>query len=117
MFAAQRLRRDVLRRCPSYCRPLRDDRKTERMFLAFNLPFNGEPMMTSMSRRQLMIAATGIAAVAATIDQMIRAEDRSQASVRRNISSAMSRSGNVEIISLLSEMNSRRLSGEGKRPR
>jgi Fe-Mn family superoxide dismutase len=66
MFAARRLRRDVLRRCPSYCRHLRDDRKTERMLLSINLPFNGEPMMTSMSRRQLMIAATGIAAVAAS---------------------------------------------------
>jgi superoxide dismutase, Fe-Mn family len=66
MFAAQRLRRDVLRRCLSYGRHLRDDRKTERMRLPFNLPFNGEPKMTSMSRRQLMIAATGVAAVAAS---------------------------------------------------
>ena len=36
------------------------------MRLPFNLPFNGEPKMTSMSRRQLMIAATGIAAAAAS---------------------------------------------------
>jgi superoxide dismutase, Fe-Mn family len=66
MVAARRLRRDVLRRCLSCCRHLRDDRKTERMRLPFNLPLNGEPMMTSVSRRQLMIAATGIAAVAAS---------------------------------------------------
>jgi Fe-Mn family superoxide dismutase len=36
------------------------------MLVSFNLPFDGEPMMTSVSRRQLMIAATGIAAVAAS---------------------------------------------------
>jgi superoxide dismutase, Fe-Mn family len=66
MFAAQRLRRDVLRRCPSYCRHLRGDPENRTHASAFNLPCNGEPMMTSVSRRQLMIAATGIAAVAAS---------------------------------------------------
>jgi Fe-Mn family superoxide dismutase len=66
MFAVQRLRRDVLRRGPSDCRHRRDDPENRTHAFAFNLPCNGESMMTSMSRRQLMIAATGIAAVAAS---------------------------------------------------
>src|SRR3977135_3167554 len=65
MLGTQWPRRDVPCRCRSRCCHLRDLRNRTHASSP-QLPFNGEPTMTSMSRRHLMIAATGIAAVAAS---------------------------------------------------
>jgi Fe-Mn family superoxide dismutase len=60
MFAARRPRRDVVRRLAVTCR---DHRNGTHAFSP-QLPFNGESMMPSISRRHLMIAASGIATAA-----------------------------------------------------